>query len=131
MYMCVLGYYDHHTPPMLVNDSAMPNQQLVHPSNTTWHARFDKEIQRPSLTAFITFHDYDTGKEVYRIDASLSPEVSYNKSDEITIRPNHIFAEEKRYYINLGRGVVQGKVGCGPQWRSQDFRNGGANTRAM
>lgn len=38
-------------PPMPVQDSAMPNQQIVHPSNTTWHIRFDRVIQRPPVVA--------------------------------------------------------------------------------
>ena len=40
-------------PPTPVPDSALPNQALVHPFNTTWNLSFDQPIQRPSLAAFI------------------------------------------------------------------------------
>ena len=102
-----------HLPPTLINGTNIPNQEMVHPSNTTWHARFDTAIQRPSLAAFIIFYDNNTGNEVYRIDASLSPEISFHVSNEVSIRPNYIFAEKKKFYIQLSRGIVQGISGCG------------------
>ena len=34
-----------HSPPTPIPTSATPNQQLVHPSNTTWRIRFDHAIE--------------------------------------------------------------------------------------
>ena len=100
--------------PMPVQDSAMPNQQVVHPSNTTWHIRFDIDIQRPPVVAYITFHDIETEEMVYTIDSSESQEVVFGGSDGISISPIHVFEEKQRFYINLERSVVQGLEGCGP-----------------
>ena len=104
------GYF----PPKPIQETATHNQQLVHPSNTTWHVRFDSSIQRSSVVSFITFHDFNTEEEVYRIDASQSQEVVFELSNKISISPNHVFEEKKVFYINLDRSVVQGLQGCGP-----------------
>ena len=103
-----------HHPPMILQGTAMPNQQLVHPSNTTWRVRFDSEIERPSVSAFVSFHDNDNGEVVYKIDSSHSQEVTFDALDEITISPNYVFEEKKRFYITLERSIVQGLAGCGP-----------------
>ncbi len=100
-------------PPMPVQDSAIPNQQVVHPSNTTWHIRFDMDIQRPSVVAYITFHDFETEEVVYIINSSESQEVVFGRSDGMSVSPTHVFEEKKRFYINLERSVVQGLEGCG------------------
>ena len=97
--------------PLLV--LAVPNQQLVDPSNTTWNLTFDKDIERPSVAAFISFHDFNTEEEVYRIDSSSSSEVSFEQSNGIAIKPNYTFAANTRFYITLERGIVLGHVGCG------------------
>ena len=95
-----------------------PNGQLVHPSNTTWHIQFDTEIQRPTeierttVVAFITFHERDTNREVYKIDTSLSSEVTFIQPNRISITPRYYFAEETNFYINFERGVVRGTTGC-------------------
>jgi hypothetical protein len=72
------------------------------------------DIERPVIASFVTFHDSVSEREVYRIDASLSQEVVFTQSNEISISPNHAFEEKKRFYINLERSVVQGLEGCGP-----------------
>ena len=103
-----------HLPPALVNGTNIPNNQLVLTSNTTWRARFDRSIRRPSSAAFITFHEYTTGEEVYRINTSSSPEVSFiSQSNEISIRPNYVFPEGQKIYIQLSKGVVKEESGCG------------------
>ena len=101
------------SPPMMINGTNIPNQQLVHPSNTTWHARFDRAIQRPSMSAYITFHNSETNKQVYQIDTSQSSEVSFLPSNEITIYPNYTFAEKQTFYIQLSSGAIQEVGGCG------------------
>ena len=101
------------SPPMVINGTNIPNQQLVHPSNTTWHARFDRAIQRPSMAAYITFHNSKTNEVVYQIDTSQSSEVSFLQSNEIFINPDYTFAEKQTFYIQLSSGAVQGVEGCG------------------
>ena len=102
------------TPPEPVPDSTLPNQAMVHPFNTTWSITFNKDIERPSLAAFVKFHDFDTDELIYRIDASLSPEMIFQNNSQVSILPNFRFPEKRNYYITLDRGVVQGLEGCGP-----------------
>ena len=102
-----------HLPPTLVNGTNIPNNQSVLTFNTTWRARFDRSIRRPSTAAFITFHEYTTGEEVYRINTSSSPEISFSQSNEISIRPNYVFPEGKKIYIQFSKGVVKEESGCG------------------
>ena len=92
------GYH----PPAPIPESA--NHQLIYPSNNTLHIMFDRNIQRPSSSAFFRFHKL--GEEVYLIDISLSTEVTYNKSS-LTITPNYTFTEGNGYHITFDRGVVQ------------------------
>ena len=101
-------------PPRPIQETATTNGQLVHPSNTTWHIQFDIEIQRPTMVALVTFHEHETEREVYRIDTSLSPEVTFTQPNQISITPRYPFAEKTAYYINFGRGIVQGLLGCKP-----------------
>ena len=108
---------------MPVQESATPNQHLVHPSNTTWYIRFDMDIKQPSVVAYITFHDLDTEEVVYRIDSSQSQEVVFEGSDGISISPSHAFEEKKRFYINLEGSVVQGLEGCGPRNEPVEDKN--------
>jgi len=86
----------------------------IHPSLALLRVSFDKDIQQPSKTAFIKFCDFILEKEVYKIDASLSREVTFNSSKEIKISPNYLFIERNIYYIIFDRDVVQGVKGCGP-----------------
>ena len=86
----------------------------VSPSNVMLHIRFNRSIQRPSKTAFIRFYELASEEEVYKIDVSLSQEVVFNNSTEMTILPNYVFMERSSYYLNLDRGIVQSMEGCGP-----------------
>ena len=86
----------------------------VHPSDTILSIRFDKNIQRPVKVAFIRFYNFISEEEVYKIDISLSQEVIFNNSTEITISPNYTFMERNTYYLSFDRGIVQGIEGCGP-----------------
>ena len=104
-----------HFPPSPVQSTATPNQQLVYPSNTTWHIMFDRNIQRPSRTAYITFHEFNSELEVYRIDVSQSQEVAFEQSNGISITPNFGFAEQTRFSIRFDRAIVQGLELCGPE----------------
>ena len=100
-------------PPVPIQVSAMPNHQLVHPSNTTWHVTFDRRIERPSKSSFITFHEFTTEVIVYKIDVSLSQEVKYTNSNMMVVTPSYSFPEES-IYVNFDRQIVQGLLGCGP-----------------
>ena len=104
-----------HFPPSPVQSTATPNQQLVYPSNTTWRIMFDRNIQRPSRTAYITFHEFNSELEVYRIDVSQSQEVAFEQSNRISITPNFGFAEQTRFSIRFDRAIVQGLELCGPE----------------
>ena len=106
----LVGYY----PPAPIPDTATPNQQLVYPSNTTWYIEFDRDIQRPVVPSYIIFYKSTSEMEVYSIDASMSPEVSFDQSRGMSIVPNYYFMEKRRFYINLLKGVVRGTEGCGP-----------------
>ena len=100
-----VGYY----PPSPVSKSA--THQLVYPSSDTLSITFNRNIQRPSTTAFIKF--YKLGEEVYQIDSSLSTEITFDGTS-LTIVPNYTFSE-KTYYVNFDGGVVQSVnnfVGC-------------------
>ena len=102
-------------PPTPIRSTAMPNQQLVYPSNMTWCIMFDSNVQRPSVNAYITFHEYTTELDVYQIDASESQEVVFGPTtNEIAIRPNFIFAERIHFFITFDRGIVNGLDHCGP-----------------
>ena len=101
-----------HLPPALVNGTNIPNDQTVLASNTTWRARFDRAIQRSS-DGYITFHDYSTGEEVYRINASSSLELRFSQANEIVIRPKHAFPDGEKFYIQLSKGLVKEDAGCG------------------
>ena len=100
-----------HYPPVPYPFFSKPK---VNPSNVLLHVRFNKNIQRPLKTAFITFHEFASEEEVYKIDVSISQEVVFNSSTEITILPNYLFMERNSYYLNFDRGIVQGTEGCGP-----------------
>ena len=105
------GYY----LPSPVQATATPNQQLVYPSNATWHIMFNRTIRRPSKASYITFHEFNSEQEVYRIDVSQSQEVAFDQSNGISITPNFTFEEQTRFSIMFDRAVVQGLELCGPE----------------
>ena len=92
------------------------NVQLVSQSNITLSIKFDKIVERPTIAADVIIYELYSGIEVYRIDASLSPEVIFNASRNVKIMPiaNHLFMEKNLYYITIERGAVRGLEGCGP-----------------
>ena len=92
------GYH----PPAPIPEST--NHQLVYPSNNTLHVMFDRNIKRPSTSAFIRF--YELEKQIYLVDVSVSSEAAFN-GPSLTIVPNYTFAEGSGYYITFDRGVVQ------------------------
>ena len=101
-----------YTAPAPVPEMTAPNMGFVHPSNTTWIINFDRDVERPSTSAFITFHEFDTDVVVHRIDTSLSPEVVFTNGSMIALIPDHVFRENKEIYINFDRGAVIGLEGC-------------------
>ena len=103
----LVGYY----PPTPYPFSGLP---IVHPANAILQIRFDKNIQRTSVTAFVRFYEIISEQEVYTINALSVTEVTFNDSTEITISPNFLFIEKRTYYINFDVGVVKGIEGCGP-----------------
>ena len=104
------GYF----PPAPLPATASPNRQLVHPSNTTWRIMFDTNIERSAVMGNITFHDYESDKNVYSIDASRSHEVTFEHPNRLSITPNFRFAKKTRFYITFDRHVVQGLEQCRP-----------------
>ena len=104
----LVGYY----PPTPIPITATPNQQLVHPSNTTWHVEFDRDIQHPVIPSYIIFYEFTSELEVYRIDTSSSPEVALS-SYILAFTPSYNFTERSKFYIAIQRGVVRSTEGCG------------------
>ena len=103
----LVGYY----PPTPYPFSTLP---IVHPANAILQIRFNKSIQRTSVNAFVRFYEMTSEQEVYTINGLSSSEVTFNDSTEITISPNFLFVEKRRYYINFDVGVIKGIEGCGP-----------------
>ena len=91
---------------------AVPNMKSVDPCGTTWRVDFDRDIERPSTTAYITFHKLDTDVVVHRIDTSSSSEVAFANGSMIAVTPDHIFKENREFYINFDGGAVIGIEGC-------------------
>ena len=103
-----------HTSPTPIPESATPHMGTVHPFNTTWHITFDRDVVRPSIPAYFTFHEVDTSMKVHRIDASSSSEIVFDNGNGIDITPAYHFEEKREFYINFERGVVVSLDGCRP-----------------
>ena len=101
-----------YTAPALIPETTAPNMGFVHPSNTTWNTNFDRDVERPSTSAFITFHELDTDVVVHRIDTSVSSEVVFTNGSMIALTPDHVFRENREFYINFDQGAVIGLEGC-------------------
>ena len=99
------------SPPIPVQ--VRPNRQLVYPSNTTWYVEFDRNIYRPLEPSYITFHEYNTQEEVYRIDVSQLQEATFETSHRLSVTPNFRFTEQMQFSIKFDRGIVQGQDLCG------------------
>ena len=69
------------------------------------HYRFNKNIRRPSQASSIRFYRYDTNKEVYMIDTSISGDITI-QDDQLQILPQFTFEEKTRFYITFEREVV-------------------------
>ena len=89
-----------------------PNGQVID-SNNNFFVTFDANFTRPQSSAYITFHELDTAMEVYRIDASVSLELTYGITQLLMI-PNYTFEENKQFYVNFDAGIVEGLEGCRP-----------------
>ena len=100
------GYH----PPKALQETATPNNQLIHPTDSVLQIKFDQNVQRPLTSAFIRFYN-SGGEEVYSINVSSSLEVTYSNSN-LTILPSFSFAERSNYYINFDGGVAQSVGGC-------------------
>ena len=103
-----------YTAPAPIQETAAPNMGLFYPCDTTvtWNINFDRDVERPSTTAYITFHELDTDVVVHRIDTSSSSEVVFFNGSMIALTPDFIFQENEKYYINFDRGAVIGVGGC-------------------
>ena len=101
------------TAPAPFSESATPNMEEINPSSTTWCLEFDREIVRPLMSAFITFHDVETDAVVYSIDTSSSSEIVFQTDNKIALTPSYTFEQNKAFYINLDRAVVVGVGMCG------------------
>ena len=100
--------------PAPLPDTAAPNMALVHSADVIWRVNFDRDIERPSTSAYIIFHEFETDVVVHRIDTYSSSEVVFSNGSMIVLTPDHVFEENREYYINFNRGVVIGVEGCGP-----------------
>lgn len=104
------GYY----PPAPIQETAVPNQGMIHSSNATWHITFDTDVERPSVVAYIMFNEYTSDEEIYSVNVSQSPEVTFEQPNVISITPNYTFDDQAKFYITFTRGVVQGIEQCRP-----------------
>ena len=106
-----------YTAPSPIPETAVPtiNMGLVYLSGTTWRVNFDRDVGRPSTSAYITFHEFDTDVVVHRIDTSSSSEVVFANGSMIVLTPDHVFGENRKFYINFDRGAVIGVEGCRPE----------------
>ena len=101
------------TAPTPIPGSATPNMEEIDPSGTAWCIEFDRVIERPLITAYITFHDADSDVIVYSIDTSSSSEIAFQNETKIALTPSYIFEQNKAYYINIDRAAVVGVGMCG------------------
>ena len=103
-----------YTAPAPIPETAVPtiNMGLVYLFGTTWRVDFDRNVGRPLTSAYITFHEFDTDVVVHKIDTSLSSEVVFANDSMIVLTPDHIFEENREFYINFDRGAVIGVEGC-------------------
>ena len=99
--------------PAPIPDTAAPKMVLVHSADATWRVNFDRDIERPSTTAYITFHEFDTDVVVHRIDTSSFSEVVFANGSMLVMIPDHVFEENREFYINLDGGAVIDVEGCG------------------
>ena len=90
------------------------NTLLLYISNTSWHITFDQSIQRSSQSADIIFYEFNSDREVYRLDASSSREIVLHQSRTLIVTPSYTFAGTNSYYINIEEGIVQSTQGCRP-----------------
>ena len=104
-----------HYPPTPLAETASPNMAThVHPSQHSFQLKFDRQVKRSSFPAFISFHEFSTGKVVYQINASSEAEIAFENGTKIILTPDYRFEEVTKYYINFARGVVVGSEGCEP-----------------
>lgn len=111
---CIKIYPGISPPEPIFNSTSPENNVLVHPSETTWSVEFDKNIQRPSVTSYIKFHNSMNDEIIHEIDSSSSSEVNYNQTNTLLVTPNFNFPERTLFYVTLERGVVNGYEGCKP-----------------
>ena len=101
-----------YTAPAPIPGTAAPNMVSVHLSGTTWSVNFNSDIERPSTSAYITFHEFDTDVVVHRIDTSSSSEVVLANGSMVALTPDYVFEENMKFYINFDRGAVISVGGC-------------------
>ena len=98
--------------PAPLPDTAAPNMVLVRSADAIWRVNFDRDVQRPSATAYISFHEFDTDVVVHRIDTSSFSEVVFANGSMIVLMPDHVFELNREFYITFDRGAVIGVEGC-------------------
>ena len=102
-------------PPQPDSNSVSPaNNDLVNTSSTTWSIQFTSNVQLPTLSSFIKFHDANNDQVVHSIDASTSAEISLVSSNTLLITPTYTFPEDENFYITFDGGIVTSLLGCKP-----------------
>ena len=99
--------------PNATSLSPASNSLVDATANATWSIQFNKDIQRPSVSSFIKFHNATNDEVVHKIDTSSSSEVNF-ESDELIISPNFALPEKQFFYITFEGGVVNSLEGCEP-----------------
>ena len=103
-------------PPQPNSNSLSPaNNDLINPSGTTWSIQFTSNVQLPTISSFIKFHDANNDQVVHSIDASTSAEVSLDSlNNTLLITPTYTFPEDEKFYITFEGGIVTSSLGCKP-----------------
>ena len=109
-----------------------PEKLLVSLHNVSLPIKFNTAVQQSYIKTCIsdiTFLESNSNKAVYRINSSATlSEISYDKPQQITIRPKYIFTDGSTYYIkfvlncapyqlrdkSLWKFVITGKL-CGSE----------------
>jgi hypothetical protein len=98
------------TIPYLLQNTSSPTG-TISTYQTEWSITSDQNISRPVNDTFIKFYDYETRTLVYKVNMKNVTEVEI-LDQNIVFYTAQFLEDNKNYYINFDRGVIQGSLGC-------------------
>jgi hypothetical protein len=98
------------TIPYLLQNTSIPTG-TISTYQTEWSITTDQNILRPVNDTFIKFYDYETRTLVYKVNMKNVTEVEII-GQNIVFYTAQFLEDNKNYYINFDRGVIQGSLGC-------------------